>query len=322
MKKNMKIRRRALAGATAPNAGPMWKWTGRAVGAAILLSWLWVALQSELWFLLAFSAVLAATGWALRFRRDILLSVLAALVAAAVPVLIVIHAIGGHLANADAVAAVLTGHIIAAPVPTMIAWTLRPTLISRAVNSVIGSGILLLAVAPVAAFGDHGFGSAVLILALVTACFVVVRRHRRAWQQLTTTLPITAGWTDLGTRSIPSGSPNLFVGRGRAMTALTTTAEVIPQRVLHRAVHQSIDAAAAVGIPARHVQPVVIALHEDAQLGSHQVSTSRGRSTVLVASPDQIPAIQHMAPCRRFGAHRRALYAAAMLPSGKNDGPR
>jgi len=301
------------------NTPGMWKWTGRAVGAAILISWLWAALHNELWFLLAFLSTLAAAGWALRRRRDIVVSVLAAMVTAGIPAIVVIHEFNSQLASAEPVAAVLTGHIIAAPVPTLLAWTLRPTRVSRAVNSLIGSTILLLAAVPVAVLGGRWGGAAPLTAALVIACAAVIHRHRRAWSHRIAALPTAGGWTDLGKRTVPSGSPQLFVSRGRAMTVLTVHDETIPLRVLHRAMQQSIDAAVAIGIAACRVQPVVIATHDSAPLGAHPVSTSQGRCTVLVASPAQVPAIQQSAPSRRSGTHRRALYAAARLPSEQKD---
>lgn len=298
------------------NTPGSWKWTGRAVGAAILFSWLWAALHSEVWFLLAFLSTLVAAGWALRFRRDILISVLAVLLTAGIPALVMIHEFNSQLASALPVAAVLTGHIIAAPVPTLLAWTLRPTLISRAVNSMIGSMILLLGTVPVTVFGGRWGGAAPLTTALVIACAVVIHRHRRAWNRQIAGLPTVGGWTDMGERTVPGGSAQLFLRRGRVMTALTIHDEKIVQRVLIRAMQRSIDTATAIGIPAGRVQPVVIATHGSAPLGAHPVKTSQGQCTVLVAAPGQIPA-QQTAP-RRLGAHRRTLYAAAALPSESN----
>ncbi len=299
--------------ATSPAA---WKWTGRAVGAAILLSWLWAALHSELWVLLAFLSVLAGAGWALRRRRDIVVSVLAATVTAVLPTFLVIHEFTNQAAAAGTVAAVLTGHTIAAPVPTILAWTLRPILISRAVNSLIGSGILLLATGLTFAAAGR-WGAAPLTAALVLSCAVVVHRHRRAWDRRIADLPVTDGWTDLGHRAVPSGTPQLFVGRGRAITALTVPDEQIPHRVLRRAMQHAIDTAVAIGVPPYRVQPIVIATHEGAPLGAHAVSSSHGRCTVLVTTTGQIPDIQRSAPGRRFRPYRRALYAAAALPIGQ-----
>ena len=308
--------RATLSRCGAALTGLQWRWATRCIAAIILLSWLWAALHDQLWFALAFLSILVAVGWVVRFRRDILASIVTVLLTAAILALLVIRAVNSQAPGADAVAAVLTGHIIAAPVPTLVAWTLRPTLISRSVNSVIGSTILVLAAAPVVVWSDHGYGTAILIAALVTSCSVVVCRHRRAWARRTVDLPVTAdGWTDLGRRIVPSGTTRLFVGHGHALTALTVSVEPITPRLLHRAMQHSVDAAAAIGLPACRVQPVVITLHEHAELGARAVSTSRGAATVLIASPGQIPSIQSLAPCRRWGAHRRALYAAAALPS-------
>ena len=161
----------------------------------------------------------------LRHHRGVAACVAIGAVTAAVPAVTCVILIDRQTTGAADVVAVLTGYILVAPIPALVAAALRPALVTVPVNAVLGSAVLLLGAVPVVVFGDHGEGAAVLIVALTISVTLIWHRHRRAAAALLAPLPLVNGWTDLGRRTLPDGSriDRLLIGHGHAITCLTAT---------------------------------------------------------------------------------------------------
>ena len=168
----------------------------------------------------------------LRRHRDVAACVAIGTVTAAVPAVTCVILIDRQVSGAADVVAVLTGYILVAPVPALVACTLRPALVDRPVNALLGSAVLLLGAVPMVVLGDHGEGAAVLIVALTTSVAVVWYRHRRAAAALLAALPLVNGWTDLGRRTLPDGAriDRLLVGDGQAIACSTITTSTSARR--------------------------------------------------------------------------------------------
>ena len=76
-----------------------------------------------------------------------------ALVTAAVPAVTCVILISQQVIGAGDVGAVLTGYVLAAPVPALVACALRPALINAGLNAMLGSTVLLLAAVPCVVLG-------------------------------------------------------------------------------------------------------------------------------------------------------------------------
>ena len=315
---------------TAPRLGPLLRRAATRTNTAgsrlvliatgvIVLIWLIVHLGRQTPVLLGMVAAAAGAVWLCRRRRDIVTSAVIAATTTALPgVAVIVAATHGSVSVLGA-ASVLTGHVLAGPLPTIAAWILRPAVLSRPVNAALGSAILLLAAVPVIVFGDHGFGPAVLIAGVAGGIGTVVIRHRRAAYQLLQDLEAipTAGWTDLGCRALPDGLPvHLMVGRGYVLCAVLTSAKTIGSGLPNRSVTAALSAARALGVPASRVKPVVLSAGVAVvDVDVRQGSIRQGHAQVTV-----VPSAAHMAdlaaaaPRSRL-PHRRVLVAAAALKS-------
>lgn len=286
---------------------------------AIVLIWLVVHLGWQTPVLLGMVAAAAGAVWRCRRRRDIVTSAVIAATTSALPGVAVIVAAAHGSVSVLGAASVLTGHVLAGPLPTMAAWILRPAVSSRSVNAALGSAILLLAAVPVIVFGDHGFGPAVLIAGVVGGIGTVVIRHRQAAHELLQhleTIP-TAGWTDLGRRALPDGRPvHLMVGRGYVLCAVLTSARTVGGGLPNRSVTAALSAARALGVPASRVRPVVLGAGAggvDVRQGS--IRQAHAQVTVVPSAADMAD-LAAEAPRSRL-PHRRVLVAAAALqPTG------
>ena len=195
------------------------------VGAVVLLWWAYLTVGANLpWLLTGITACLVAV-WMLRHHPGVAGCVAIGAVTAAAPAVTCVILLDRQMPGAADVVAVLTGYILAAPIPALVAAALRPALVTPPVNAVLGSAVLLLGAVPLVVFGDHGDGAAVLIVALTISVTLIWHRHRRAATALLAPLPLVNGWTDLGRRTLPDGSriDQLLVGTGHAIACLTTS---------------------------------------------------------------------------------------------------
>ena len=194
------------------------------VGAVVLLWWAYLTVGANLPWLLAAVAGSLIGVWMLRHHPGVAACVAIGTVTAAVPAVTCVILIDRQTTGAADVVAVLTGYILVAPIPALVAAALRPALVTVPVNAVLGSAVLLLGAVPVVVLGDHGEGAAVLIVALTISVTLIWHRHRRAATALLAALPLVNGWTDLGRRTLPDGSriDRLLVGHGHAITCLTS----------------------------------------------------------------------------------------------------
>ena len=148
--------------------------------------WAYLVLGSNLpWLLAAIGASLVAV-WVLREHPGVAACVAIAAVTAAAPAVTCVILIDRQVSGAADVVAVLTGYILVAPVPALVACALRPALVTAPVNALLGSAVLLLGAAAVVVLGDHGEGAAVLIVALTrrwrSSGGDIAERPRRCWQ--------------------------------------------------------------------------------------------------------------------------------------------
>lgn len=283
--------------------------------AAFMLCWLWAVLGPDLPVLLILLGLGAGGTWLLRHRRDILCSIAIATITAAIPIIVTIVMAGAHSSNVPTAAAVLTGYTLAAPLPTLTAWVLRPAVISRPLNSLIGSLILLAWITPVVVFGDHGYGTQLLVGSVTLSCGLIWTRHRQALNRRLAHLPRDAdGWTDLGPRVLLDGDQihRVLIRRGYAVAATLTTAKTISPGALNRTLAHSIGLADSAGIPASRVRPILLAPSATSGLGPHEVISRGAAATVLVLTPQQLGDITAQAP-QSFLRRRRPLLTAAAL---------
>ena len=111
--------------------------------AVVLLWWLYVAVGANLPWLLAGVAAALTAVWVTRAHPQVAVCALIALVTAAVPAVVCVILIGQQVIGAGDVGAVLTGYVLAAPVPALVACALRPALINAGLNALLGSTVLL-----------------------------------------------------------------------------------------------------------------------------------------------------------------------------------
>ena len=295
---------------------------GLLMTALFMLVWLWRVLGTNLPYLAVLLAVSAGSIWLLRHRRDVAYSVAIATVTTVAPMVVTILMAGAHSTNVPTAAAVLTGYVLAGPLPTLTAWALRTTVISRPLNALLGSLILLISTTPIVIFGDHGYGTQLVIGAVTLSCGLIWIRHRRALARRLQDLPLGAdGWTDLGARLLPGGGQvdRVLIRRGYAVAATLTTAKTISPGALNRTLARSVGLAESAGIRPSRVRPVLLAPAATSGLGPHQVTSRGATATVLVVTPDQLSQVTSRAPEHRLLRRRRPLLTAATLtqPEGR-----
>ena len=285
------------------------------VAAAVLLCWLSLVLGPDLPWLLTAMAVALIAVWVLRRHRAIAVCVVIAAFTAAAPAVTSVILIDRQVSGAPNVVAVLTGYILVAPVPALVACTLRPALVHRPINTLIGSAVLLLGAVPMVVLGDHGEGAAVLIVALTTSVAVVWYRHRRAATALLAALPVVNGWTDLGPRTLPDGAriDRLLFGDGQAIACSTSTTSAALEDVLLTVARKAAAAAAALGMAGGRVQPVILTCQENPGIERHLVNDGKVVASVILTGQSHLGDVIRLAPRRRWG-HRRAVLTAALLP--------
>jgi len=284
------------------------------IGAAVLMWWAYLVLGSNLPWLLAAIGVTVIAIWLLRDHRGIAACVAIGAVTAAVPAVTCVILIDRQVSGAADMVAVLTGYILAAPVPALVACALRPVLVTVPVNALLGSGVLLLGAVQGVVFGDHGEGAAVLIAALTLSVALIRYRHRRAATALLAALPLVNGWTDLGRRALPDGSriDQLLVGRGQAIACVTSSTADGVERDALAAARAANATASALGLSGARVQPVILSDREMPRIERFLVNDGGVAASVIVTAPRHIEAVTRLAPRRR---HRRcAVLTAALLP--------
>lgn len=285
------------------------------LAAALMLMWAWAILGPNLPFLLILLLVASAAIWTMRHRRDIAYSLGIAAVTAAAPAAAVIAFAASEAGSAPAAAAALTGFIMTAPLPTVTAWILRPPILSRPRNALVGSLVLLLGAVVALAVDGRGVDGPVLVASLGASTGLIWVRNRRAVLRRLKDLPRTGdGWTYLGRRVLPNGDEiyQAVIRRGYAVAATLTTASSVSSGALTRSVNRALGLAGALGLPTSHVHPVLVAPRITTGYGAHQVSAPGGRATVLVAAPTDVLTIARLAPNSRR-RYRRCLYTAAAL---------
>ena len=287
-----------------------------AVAAAVLLWWGYLVLGPDLPWLLAAIGMSVIAVWVMRWHRDVALCAVIAAVTTAAPAVTCMILIDHQVSGASDIIAVLTGYILVAPVPALVACTLRPTLVARPVSTLLGSGVLLLAASTAVLLGgDHGEGAPILIAALTTAVALIWARHRRAAATLLAALPQLNGWTDLGRRTLPDGTQidQLLIGNGHAIACSTSTTTAI-HKASTTAVHRAAATAAALGLAGSRVQPVVLTEQQKTATERHLVNDGQVAASVIVTTADHLDHVIRMAPHRTEG-HRRAVLTAAVLPA-------
>ena len=259
------------------------------VGAVVLMWWAYLVLGSNLPWLLAAIGVTVIAIWLLREHRGVAACVAIGAVTAAVPAVTCVILIDRQVSGAADMVAVLTGYILVAPVPALVACALRPVLVTVPVNALLGSGVLLLGAVPGVVFGDHGEGAAVLIAALTLSVALIWYRHRRAATALLAALPLVNGWTDLGRRTLPDGSriDQLLVGQGQAIACLTSSTAGGVERDALAAARAASATAAALGLSGARVQPVILSDREKPRIERYLVNDGRRRG---VGDRDRAPA--------------------------------
>jgi hypothetical protein len=285
------------------------------VAAAVLLWWFALVLGSDLPWLLTAMAVAVIAVWVLRKHRAIATCVAIAVFTAVAPVIASVFLIDRQVSGAPDVVGVLTGYILVAPVPALVACTLRPVLVDRPGSTLLGSAVLLLGAVPMVVLGDHGEGAAVLIVALTTSVAVVWYRHRRAAASLLAALPLVKGWTDLGRRTLPDGSriDRLLVGDGQAIVCSTITTSTCDEEDFLAAARRATATAAALGLASGRVQPVVLTDQENPGIERHLANDGRVAGSVIVTGQRRLGDVIRLAPRRRRG-DRRAVLTAVLLP--------
>jgi len=285
------------------------------VGGVVLVWWAYLVLGSNLPWLLAAIGVAVVAVWVLREHRGVAACVAIGTLTAAVPAVTCVILIGRQVSGAADMVAVLTGYILVAPVPALVACALRPVLVTVPVNALLGSGVLLLGAVPGVVFGDHGEGAAVLITAVTLSVALIRFRHRRAASELLAALPMVNGWTDLGRRSLPDGSriDQLLVGRGQAIACLTSSTAGGLEKDALAAVRAGSATAAALGLSGARVQPVILSDRERPRIERYLVNDGDVAASVIVTAPRHIEAVTRLAP-RRRGHRRRAVLTAVLLP--------
>jgi len=295
------------------------------VGAVLMIVWCWFVLGSDFPLLLAVLATAAGGVWVLRRQRDVAACMAIGTVAAAAPTVACL-VVMGHAADSTGAAdvvAVLTGYILVSPIPTLLAFLQQPPVISRPVNALVGSVILLLGAVPVVVFGDHGDGAPMLAGALLVSGATVWIRQRRAGHALVADLPVEDGWTDLGTRTLPDGTTvhRLLLGRGHAVAAARSGTPTPGQAALARAVHRAGTVADTLGLPASRVQPVILT-GTGTERQRRVVTTGQATASVIITGTAGLSAVTGTAPRRRWIATRRPLLTAAALPTHDPGGSR
>lgn len=290
--------------------------------ALFMLVWLWRILGPNLPYLIVLLAISGGSIWLLRHRRDVVYGIAIATITAVAPMIVTVLMAGAHSTNVPTAAAVLTGYVFAGPLPTLTAWALRPTVISRPLNSLFGSLILLTSATPIVIFGDHGYGTQLIVGAVTSSCGLIWIRHRQALARRLKDLPLgDDGWTDLGARLLPGGGQvdRVLIRRGYAVAATLTTAKTISPGALNRTLARSLGLAESAGIRPSRVRPVLLAPAATSGLGPHQVTSRAATATVMVLTSDQLSQITSRAPEHRLLRRRRSLLTAATLaqPEGR-----
>ena len=143
------------------------------VGAVVLIWWAYLVLGSNLAWLLAAIGISLVAVWVLREHPGIAVCVAIATITAATPAVTCVILIDREVSGAADLAAVLTGYILVAPVPALVACTLRPVLGLVPVNALVGSVVLLLGAAASVVLGDTSDGAAVLFVALFASVALI-----------------------------------------------------------------------------------------------------------------------------------------------------
>lgn len=285
------------------------------IGTLTLLAlWCWMAIGADTFILVGLLAALAGIARLAVRRRDVLASMAIAVLTTATPGVTVIMLAASTGAPPPS-AGVLTGFILAGPIPTLTAWVLmRPPVLSRPLASLVGSVILLLGTLP-SIFGSQ-WGSVWLIGALVLSCSALAIRHRRTLARLTSAFqPGHDGWTDLGSRRLPTGElVTLLVGPRAVICAVNSTAATVT-RGANRAVAAAVNTARALGVPPKAVHPVLItALLPASRRSPVEVERGKARAQVsLVGDVDELRDLIRFSPSSGPKLNRHALTRAGLL---------
>ena len=217
--------------------------------------------------------------------------------------------------GAPDVVAVLTGYILVAPIPALVACTMRPALVNPAINALLGSGALLLGASPSVLLGDHGEGPVLLAVCLVVSVALIRHRQRRAAAALLAPLPLVNGWTDLGRRVLPDGSrvEQLLIGNGNAIACSAASSSTPPNRAFLAATRTAAATATALGLAGRSVQPVILTDMKSPELRRYSANDGDIAASVIVTGRGQLDQVTRLAP-RHLRDQRRAVLTAALLP--------
>ena len=143
-----------------------------------------------------------------------------------------------------------------------------------------------------------------------------VSNHRAA-AALLTPLPQVNGWTDLGRRYLPNGTPieQLLIGNGHVIACSTAAPSTrAPEQDALRAAHTAAAAAAVLGLAGGRVQPVLLTERETPALQTHLVNDGKVAGPVIVASRRHLEDVTRLAPPSRRRL-RSAVLTGALLPT-------
>lgn len=288
------------------------------IGVVLTAGWALHAAGTDLLWIAAATTLLIALGRRLRHNKPLLLTVAAAIITTALLTSATLWMMSNPTAASQQVAGVLTGFVLAGPVPAAVAWMWPPDLGHRHRLAAAGSVTLLLGASiPLVTGTPAGAGANVLVcLVLIVAGHLLYHRHHRArFNRTTTETPF--GWTDLGIRTLSTGtSARLLHCRGALMVCLPIRGQNPTRRSMTRAVATAAAAAKDLHLNPRWVQPVLLTEEQDrGELQRTSCTVGEHTTTVVIAHPDMLAKVASNAPTRKLRLRRPPTRSLALTGS-------
>lgn len=272
------------------------------IAAALLLMWGGFALGWYFAVVVSMLGAAAATVVLARRRPDITVSVVTAVLATAAPATLIAVGVNSGRPLSDVMP--LAMFAFSGPAPTLWAWTFPPV-ISRPVNAIIGSLILLAGMTVQWFAGAAAAG--VLYAALLTSFAVIFLRYHRALRRIED-FPVTDdGWTDIGRRILNAGPvQQLLVGHGRAVAVFHRDQPGdLDADQLQALVGSAVPLARWLRLPLSRVQPVVLGGRPGSDWTRELVNDGQAASYLPIGNAAALPDI-----CAAFAADDHTHYAS------------